>query len=48
MQAGSVGSGFASTTANGNSAYDSGFGFGVSAGVFQMSGKGMVIYVPPQ
>ena len=46
MQAGSVGTGFGSTTANYNSAYSS--GFGVSAGVFQKTGKGMAIYVPPQ
>jgi hypothetical protein len=46
MYAGSVGSGFGSATASGNSAYSS--GFGVSAGVFQKTGKGMAIYVPPQ
>jgi hypothetical protein len=46
MQAGSVGTGFGSTTANYNSAYNS--GFGVSAGVFQKTGKGMAIYVPTQ
>jgi hypothetical protein len=46
MYAGSVGSGFGSATANGNTAYSS--GLGVSAGVFQKTGKGMAIYVPPQ
>ena len=46
MQAGSVGTGFGSATASGNSAYSS--GLGLSAGVFQKTGKGMAIYVPPQ
>jgi len=41
---GSVGTGFGSATANGNTAV--GTGFGVSAGVFQKSGKGLAIYVP--
>jgi hypothetical protein len=42
--AGSIGSGFGSATAVGNSAY--GTGFGVSAGIFLKSGKGLAIYVP--
>jgi len=42
--AGSVGIGFGSATTTGNSAY--GTGFGVSAGVFNKSGKGLAIYVP--
>jgi hypothetical protein len=46
QQAGSVGSGFGSATANGNTAY--GTGFGVSAGVFMKTAKGLAIYVPPQ
>jgi len=46
QQAGSVGSGFGSSTANGNSAV--GTGFGVSAGVFHKTGKGLAIYVPAQ
>jgi hypothetical protein len=46
MQAGTVGTGFGSATANGNSAYST--GFGLSADVFQKTGKGMAIYVPPQ
>ena len=41
---GSVGTGFGSATVNGNTAV--GTGFGVSAGVFQKSGKGLAIYVP--
>jgi hypothetical protein len=44
VQAGSVGTGFGTATANGNTAY--GTGFGVSAGVFQKTGKGLAIYVP--
>ena len=42
--AGSVGTGVGTATATGNSAY--GTGFGVSAGIFIKSGKGLAIYVP--
>jgi hypothetical protein len=43
--AGSVGSGFGSATASGNSAF--GVGFGSSATVFQKKGDGLAIYVEP-
>jgi hypothetical protein len=43
--AGSVGSGFGTATANGRSAF--GTGFGMSAGIFNKTGKGMAIYVAP-
>jgi hypothetical protein len=46
MQTGSVSTGFGSATADGTSSY--GTGFGLSSGVFQKTGKGMAIYVPPQ
>jgi hypothetical protein len=46
QQAGSVGTGFGSATANGNTAY--GTGFGVSANAFMKTGKGLAIFVPPQ
>jgi hypothetical protein len=46
QQAGSVGTGFGSATATGNSAY--GTGFGLSAGVFIKEGKGMAIFVPSE
>jgi hypothetical protein len=46
QQAGTVATGFGSATANGNSAY--GTGFGVSANAFMKSGKGLAIFVPPQ
>jgi hypothetical protein len=42
--AGSVGSGFGSATASGHTAF--GTGFGVSAGVFNKTGRGIAIYVP--
>jgi hypothetical protein len=42
---GSVGSGFGSATAQGNSAF--GLGFGSSATVFQKKGDGLAIYVEP-
>jgi hypothetical protein len=42
---GSVGSGFGSATAHGNSAF--GLGFGSSATVFQKKGDGLAIYVDP-
>jgi hypothetical protein len=42
---GSVGTGFGSATASGNSAI--GVGFGSSAAVFQKSGSGLAIYVFP-
>jgi hypothetical protein len=42
--AGSVGTGFGSATAAGNTATST--GFGVSGGVFIKSGKGLAIYVP--
>jgi hypothetical protein len=45
-QAGTVGTGFGSATANGNSAYSS--GFGLSANAFMKTGKGLAIFVPPQ
>jgi hypothetical protein len=41
--AGSVGSGFGTATASGNSAL--GFGFGSSATVYRKSGSGLAIYV---
>jgi hypothetical protein len=41
---GSVGTGFGSATASGNSAV--GVGFGSSAAIFQKSGSGLAIYVP--
>lgn len=44
--AGSVGTGFGSATANGNTAYGS--GFGISANAFMKTGKGLAIFVPPQ
>lgn len=44
--AGSVSTGFGSTTANGNTAYGS--GFGISANAFMKTGKGLAIFVPPQ
>lgn len=44
QQVGTVGSGFGSATASGNSA--TAFGFGSSAAVFQKSGSGLAIYVP--
>jgi hypothetical protein len=43
--AGSVGSGFGSATASGNSAF--GVGFGSSAAIYAKSGSGLAIYVPP-
>jgi hypothetical protein len=46
QEAGSVGSGFGSSTVNGSSAHST--GLGVSAGVFHKIGKGLAIYVPPQ
>lgn len=42
--AGSVGSGFGSATASGHTAF--GTGFGVSAGVFNKTGRGIAIFVP--
>jgi hypothetical protein len=44
QMAGSVGTGFGTATANGNTAF--GTGFGTSAGIFIKSAKGMAIYVP--
>jgi hypothetical protein len=44
--AGSAGTGFGSATANGNTAYGS--GFGISANAFMKTGKGLAIFVPPQ
>ena len=41
--AGSVGTGFGSTTASGNSAF--GIGFGSSATIYQKAGSGLAIYV---
>ena len=46
QQAGAVGTGFGSATANGNTAY--GTGFGLSANAFMKTGKGLAIFVPPQ
>ena len=43
--AGSVGSGFGSATASGHTAVGS--SFGVSAGLFNKTGQGIAIYVPP-
>jgi hypothetical protein len=43
--AGSVGSGVGTATTSGHSAV--GTGFGISAGIFQKTGQGMAIYVPP-
>jgi hypothetical protein len=43
QQAGSIGTGFGSGTASGNSAF--GLGFGSSAAVYQKAGNGMAIYV---
>jgi len=43
--AGSIGSGFGSATASGHTAVAS--GFGISAGLFEKTGQGMAIYVPP-
>jgi hypothetical protein len=45
-QVGTVGTGFGSATANGNTAH--GTGFGISANAFMKSGKGLAIFVPPQ
>src|SRR5258708_16856556 len=42
---GSVGTGFASPTATGHSAF--GYGFGSSATIFQKKGDGLAIYVEP-
>jgi hypothetical protein len=44
--AGSIGSGFGSASASGNSA--TAFGFGGSAAVFQKTGSGLAIYVAPE
>ena len=46
QQAGTVGTGFGSATATGNTAYGS--SFGVSAAAFMKTGKGLAIFVPPQ
>lgn len=43
QEAGSVGTGFGSATASGNSAF--GVGFGSSAAVYQKAGNGIAIYV---
>ena len=44
-QVGSLGTGFGSASASGNSA--TGFGLGSSAGIYQKTGAGLAIYVPP-
>jgi hypothetical protein len=46
QQAGTVGTGFGSATATGNTAYGSSFGF--SAAAFMKTGEGLAIFVPPQ
>ena len=45
QQVGAVGTGFASGTASGSSAF--GVGFGSSTAVYQKTGNGMAIYVEP-
>jgi hypothetical protein len=44
QQVGTVGSGFASASASGNTA--TGFGIGSSAAIFQKKGSGLAIFVP--